>query len=281
MKHLVTSLLCMLLAACSTPSQPPRVPSIVASIPAPAPPAPALPPPAIYDPSDALLKFHTGQAAKIASFSPSDDSSVSPELYKAMRSVRRMAVLVSKTERAVASKHATTDSILDQLHESTIAFNVPESVNVAEKFRIQVILDPKKQVGEVNIEQKGIVVSSKIQVSKIITVKLIAPSFTVVSLSTEEQALAESAPTTWEWDLTPTKPGKQEVKITVDALVQVDDMSANRHITTFDQTVMIDITQQQVIVGWLKQYGQWLWSTILLPIFVFVWKRYVAKKAEE
>jgi hypothetical protein len=190
-------------------------------------------------------------------------------------------VLVSKTERAVASKHATTDSILDQLHESTIAFNVPESVNVAEKFRIQVILDPKKQVGEVNIKQKGIVVSSKIQVSKIITVKLIAPSFTVVTLSTEEQALAESAPTIWEWDLTPTKPGKQEVKITVDALVQVDDMSANRHITTFDQTVMIDITKQQVIVGWAKQYGQWLWSTILLPIFVFVWKRFIAKKAEE
>jgi hypothetical protein len=178
-------------------------------------------------------------------------------------------------------RHTATDNILDQLHAATIAFNVPENVNVADKFRIQVIIDPAKQVGEVTVSQKGTVISSKIQVSKIVTVKLIAPSFTVVNLSSEEQAVADTAPTIWEWDVTPTKPGKQEVKITVDALVKVDDISANRHITTFDQSVFIDITKQQVLFGWLKQYGQWLWSTILLPVFVFVWKRYIAKKADE
>jgi len=202
-------------------------------------------------------------------------------MRKTMRSVRRMAVANVKAERLSVTKHKTTDQVLEQLSSAAIAFNVPEGVNVAEKFRVQVVIDPSKQVGEVVISQKGTIVSSKIQVSKIVTVKLIAPAFTVIALGSEEQAISDTAPTTWEWDLSPTKPGNHEIRITVDALVKVDELSANRHIKTFDQSIFINITKQQLVTGWLKEYGQWLWTTILLPVFAYARKWWNERKKKK
>jgi hypothetical protein len=120
----------------------------------------------------------------------------------------------------------------------------------------------------------GTVISNDIKVSKVISARLVAPTFIITTDIPEQQALAGAEPTIWKWTLKPTIEGKQTIRLAIDAIVIVDGGKAERHIKTFEQTITVDINKPQLITRWLKEYGQWLWTSMLLPLIIWLWRKY-------
>ena len=166
------------------------------------------------------------------------------------------------------------DKILDQLTIANIAFNIPTKRNIEDQFVVQLMVDLNKSTQElVQLINKPEVVVNTARVSKIVTAALIAPTFKVIKITSEEQVITTET-TVWEWELIPTKVGPQEIKLTIDALINVDNTHATKHIKTFEQTIIIDITHKQLLMQYINQYGQWVWTTLLLPLLMWSWKKY-------
>lgn len=189
----------------------------------------------------------------------------------------RVVSTVPGKARAEIVPPPRADAVMDQLQSATFAFVMPEQINVKDRARAQLLVDPSKIASELEqlLTANGQRSSGSIAVSKIVTVKLAAPDFEIETLSPERQAIAETAPTEWLWELTPKRTGSAlPVELTVVAHVNVGRDKAERSIKTFSKVVHVDITPTQQAVAWGTQYGQWAWTTILLPIFGWAWKRY-------
>ena len=171
--------------------------------------------------------------------------------------------------------NARTDTVIDQLYTASMAFSAPEKANIKENITIQLFIDPSKEVKELenSLTQPGVRRGAEIKISKVIIASLSAPDFIIEKVTPEEQAVAQTAPTEWLWTLTPKSTGKNEVKLTITAIVKVDGKEYKYHIKTYEKTMVIVVEPQQVIYDWLAKYWQWLFSTLLLPLGLWLYKR--------
>lgn len=167
------------------------------------------------------------------------------------------------------------DDILDTLSQASMAFSVPRTANVQDRFKVQLLINPSVNPevleGELSIDGKKS--SARILISKIVTAKLTAPGFVVEKITPEEQAISQKQSTEWMWVLTPTKEGKFDVHLDISAVVRVDRMKSSRHIKTFEKDVTITVTKTQQAISIFQEYGEWIWTTILAPIGLWVWSR--------
>lgn len=195
---------------------------------------------------------------------------------KAVKTVEKPTVTVS------ALTPVAQDDVMIQLSQAAIAFNVPDkTINIDETFDIQLVIDPSKTAAELakTITESGVVISNTITISKIVEVQIVAPKFTITTTTPDKQAIATTAPTTWEWTLKPNEAGKQTIKVSVNAIVLVGGKKAPRHISTFEQYITVNITTDQILVRWFKQYWQWLFTALLIPLAVYGWKSYRSGRA--
>ena len=147
-----------------------------------------------------------------------------------------------------------------------------DDVNVCHLGDLGYILTVEEIAKDITVP--GTVISNDIKVSKVISARLVAPTFIITTDIPEQQALAGAEPTIWKWTLKPTIEGKQTIRLAIDAIVIVDGGKAERHIKTFEQTITVDINKPQLITRWLKEYGQWLWTSMLLPLIIWLWRKY-------
>jgi hypothetical protein len=169
----------------------------------------------------------------------------------------------------------SVDNVTNQLYSATMAFSAPDKANIKENITIQLFVDPSKEVEELanSLTNPGVRRGAKIKISKVIIASLSAPDFTIEKITPEEQAVAQTAPTEWLWTLIPKSTGKNEVKLTITAVVKVDGKEYKYHIKTYEKTIVIEVKPQQVIYDWLAKYWQWLFSTLLLPLGLWLYKR--------
>jgi hypothetical protein len=167
------------------------------------------------------------------------------------------------------------DTVINQLYSAAMAFSAPDKANVKEDITIQLLVDPSKEVKELenSLTEPGVRRGAEIKISKVIIATLSAPDFTIEKVTPEEQAVAQTAPTEWLWTITPKSTGKNEVKLTITAVVKVDGKEYKYHIKTYEKTIVIVVKPQQVIYDWLAKYWQWLFSTLLLPLGLWLYKR--------
>jgi len=222
---------------------------------------PAIPPSSIYAPDAVASDPKTLERVQVTGLS-----------------IKKEERKPSKIAYQKSSPKPAPDEILSQIANSaSMAYNVPKDpINIDETFEIQLILDLSKTVEEIakDITVPGTVISNDIKVSKVISARLVAPTFIITTDIPEQQALAGAEPTIWKWTLKPTIEGKQTIRLAIDAIVIVDGGKAERHIKTFEQTITVDINKPQLITRWLKEYGQWLWTSMLLPLIIWLWRKY-------
>lgn len=168
------------------------------------------------------------------------------------------------------------DSILDQLTLAAIAFSVPDFVNIKEKVSVRLLIDPTVTPEELekNLPPSGTHNSAKVAISKIVEATVKAPDFEVTNVTPSKQAIAETAPTEWIWDLTPKAAGTYTVFLTVNAIVSVDGNSAERSIKTFEKAVQIKVTPWQVIVNFFVKYWQWIVTALVIPLGKWLWDKF-------
>lgn len=161
-------------------------------------------------------------------------------------------------------REQSTDAIMAQLTNASMAFTLPEKANIDDEVRAHLLIDANKTVDELAKSLGGDVrASNQIKVSKIIVAKLVAPDFVVTPITPEEQALTKDESTEWIWDLQPKTAGLFTADLVITAVVQVGDKASTHSIKTFSKKLTIDIRPQQAIKKWFKEYWQWIVGMVL------------------
>lgn len=173
------------------------------------------------------------------------------------------------------------DSFVDQLKTANMVMTIPESANINDSVRVELIINAEKEIEKLkqDLTEKGKIYDNTITVSKLVHVNLTAPAFKVENVSPERQILSSVDNTTWLWTLKPSSVGIHNIDVTVTAIVFVKDKEVEHHIKTFKRSVAIEITNTQLITAWLSKYWQWILSTIILPLGIWLYKS--KKKSEE
>jgi len=202
-----------------------------------------------------------------------ENSSVSPV---ESRQPPMIAAPVTKSIARNNPKKSTVspDVVLAQLSGAAMILEAPASANVQDVIHVRLIIDPSKSTAQLVTMSNTAVVAKTIRISKIVEAKLVATGFDIVSMSSTRQAISQTELTTWQWDLSGASPGSHLIYLTINAVVTVDDTKVERTINTLDTSILIEITNSQQLTALIQQYWQWIWSTLLLPIIVWLWKRY-------
>lgn len=170
---------------------------------------------------------------------------------------------------------AQAESIVRQLFSASMVFSVPTEVNIEEDAKVQLIIDPSKEVADIekNITVKGAKTGQTIKISKVIIASISAPNFDVTQVTPEEQVISSDSPTEWLWSLKPKTTGEHSVNVTITAIVSVDGKERKHHIKTFDKTVTVVVKPQQVATSWAEDNWEWLFSTLVIPIGAWAWNK--------
>lgn len=187
---------------------------------------------------------------------------------------------INSIKKAKPNPAKIADDIIAQLEPANMVFSVdPKRSNISDQIAVSVLVDLTQSLEDLkkSAGNSEIVSAAQIRVSKVMIARVVAPNFTVVPITPEEQPISQSETTRWDWQLIPTKTGRHEIHITINAEVTVDGATKVRNIETFRETVEIEITTWQVVKGWISKYWQWSFSTLLLPLGIWLWKRRESK----
>lgn len=215
-------------------------------------------------------------AGAAAAPTPAPSTSPKPQKQPEAPKITRHTVTIEGDATTETKQSQSTDKVISQLHSASMAFSAPEKANIKDDITVHLLIDPSKDLKDLEtiLNGTGKVNSAKVKISKVVIATLSAPDFTIEKVTPEEQAVAETAPTEWIWTLTPKSTGKNEVKMSITAIVTIDGKEHKYHIKTYEKTIIIQVTPQQVVSDWFSKYWQWLFSTLILPLGLYFYKRH-------
>lgn len=171
------------------------------------------------------------------------------------------------------------DAVSKQLFSANLAFAVRDRANIDDDIKAQLLINPGRKLADLekDLTVRGNKTSKKIQVSRVLRATLTAPDFQVTNITDEEQVLADTESTEWLWMLKPKTSGTHEINLSVTAVVKVNGRESKHHLKTFDKTIVIEITKQQVVESWFDENWKWVISTLIIPLLIFLFKERVKK----
>ena len=166
------------------------------------------------------------------------------------------------------------DGILEKLAVGNIAFNAPQTMNLHNTALIQLKLGLTTPTEELKrlIEAEGEKEGARIQVSDRMEARLTGPNFAISAITPETQAVSRSAITEWKWEVKPNSGGRQNLHLTLSAVLNIDGAPTPRVIRTFDKIIEIEVTWDQRVRSFFENNWQWLWAAVIIPLFGWFWK---------
>jgi len=219
------------------------------------------------------------------------DGVVSYEYTDAIRAPR--SVIITPTQRRAASRvintpiiesrAISTDEIVSQLKQANLALTVPKSSNIRNDVPVKLLVSVEQSqqdlIDELNASSNSYVISDNVKISKTMSASITAPDFDINIITPVRQAITEGT-TEWIWSLRPKTSGTHHITVTLVAHVMVDGERVEKHIKTFDKTLQIEITTHQKLTDFFLKYWQWLFTTLLIPIGIGIWK-YIHRKKDK
>lgn len=184
-------------------------------------------------------------------------------------------------------------SILPKNSEGMIAYSVPNEMQVGNKYKIKLRITKNKDnsskidlilgersnntIHEDDIDSK--VVIENIRVESLMSASLIGgeENFSIKEMSTKTQALEDSSYTEWSWVVNPLKGGNNHLKMII--TVVINDNGSSKDIVVFDKSIEVKSNIKFSVKSWFGSYWQWLITTIIIPITIWLYRR-KKKKAE-
>jgi hypothetical protein len=173
---------------------------------------------------------------------------------------------------------SAVDQFLESLAQANIAFNVPPSLNLNDTAQIQLLLSMEQSIEDLknSITQLGEKFGDQIRVSSQMEARLTGQNFKITPITPEVQAIASMERTEWRWEVSPTIEGSHQLHLTVTALLSVEGRDRPKAIRTFDKTIDVTGTATQRISKFIQGNWQWLWTVVLVPIFIWLRKKWWA-----
>jgi hypothetical protein len=152
----------------------------------------------------------------------------------------------------------------------SIVFNMPTSMTLDRRTLIQLAL---ATTGEVRTDAiTPAAADAARHTGQYIEARLSGGDFVIEPVTAGTQALQTARATEWLWLVTPKKPGKQHLQLTVTALTDTDAGSAplRRVLPTFEHTILVSTRWQDDLRGRVETNAAWLWAALLaVPLLLF------------
>jgi hypothetical protein len=157
------------------------------------------------------------------------------------------------------------------------------AVNKTEEIALTVSkgLSREEVLSKVNYLQENVssVKTQSIRISPLMSVDLIDPSgenFRIIPITPKEQFLENNQITFWKWNVTPLKPGNNPLTLSVNIII--DDKTKN--IQVYEDSIYVYSTDTwwDKFVGFFKNNWQYLFSTLLIPVGIYLYRLIFRKK---
>jgi hypothetical protein len=167
------------------------------------------------------------------------------------------------------------DQSLRELDWGNIAFNAPASMRYARPQAVELLLSPSLSVADLQaqLQQKVGAESTRVKISNRMEAQLTGSGFAIEAQEPDLQAVTSQQITRWTWKVTPTGHARQALHLTLSAHIDVSGRDAPLVVRTFDREIQVNITIPQRVSGFIQKNWQWLWTAIVVPIAVYLWKR--------
>jgi flagellar basal body-associated protein FliL len=172
------------------------------------------------------------------------------------------------------------DKALKSLVLGNIAFNTPKEIQWNNTAVIELLLSPSFSVDELKdkIQEAGEREGAKIRVADQMSAVLKSSGFEIKELTPKIQAISFEEITDWKWEITPIKRGEQTLYLTISAILFVNGERTPRKIESYREKIYIKVTFMQLLSFFIKDKWNWLWSVILVPLIIWIWKKWKSKK---
>lgn len=176
-------------------------------------------------------------------------------------------------------KEPAEPSLFSQLRDDAHAvFTSPSSMRFEETTDIELLISPTKSVEELESEltERGQSRSASTQYSNMMEAQLVGDGFNITPLGPSIQPVEAGKTTRWKWQIKPKEGGTQQLKLTLNAVL--NDGKQRIFLQTLKREITVNVKLSQRAAGWLSTLKDmhWLWAAIIVPIgtfFIAWWRR--------
>jgi hypothetical protein len=173
---------------------------------------------------------------------------------------------------------AALDNALEHLQTGNLAYSTPERMKMAETAHI--VARIASSAISVDTLKAGMPSDAGTQVATEATsitpkmkMTLTSADFDITALSSAEQMVAGSTPTTWEWDIVAKHSG--ELRLHLAAVIELGKLS--KDFTTVDREVAVKVDPVDAVGEFVKGNWQWIIATMTAVVGA-VWRFFSARK---
>lgn len=165
-----------------------------------------------------------------------------------------------------------------------VLYQFPDTMTLYKIYNITVRISKDTTLSEVvltNLETNEEIKRTQIQVGSYMTVELkndieTEPHFNITKINSTQQEIDTTLYTTWNFRVKPIKSGESQLNLVI-SVINGD----NKKEIVYSDKVLIKNNISKKILNWWETEWKWAFTTIIIPLFIYLWKRYKSKKEED
>ncbi len=171
-----------------------------------------------------------------------------------------------------------------------ISYSIPDTMEYYKREKV-VLRITKNEIDSIILARANTTINhnfvlvENIRVSNIMSAELIdlstEKSFNIKELSSKEQNIEEFGYTEWQWMVTPLKSGQIPLKLIIKIMIQSDGKSTLKDIPVFEKDIYVYAKPIKSAGNFLKEYWQWFFAVILIPVFKYFFNKREKENEEE
>ena len=147
-----------------------------------------------------------------------------------------------------------------------------------ESAEIQLLVSPTTAIEELKkqVSAPGVVQGKEVPVSEYMEATLYGDNFTIAN-PTQRKLVSRRGTTEWNWDVTPTKVGKQKLHLVLNAIIEYKEGEKPLEIKSFHEFIVVNVTFSQriyLVASTLGTNLQWIAPSLLIPLGIWAWNRW-------
>lgn len=177
----------------------------------------------------------------------------------------------SRTETKIVVRDKTNTVVRTVYGDpGMLLYDIPDSMILSKLYTIKVRI--QKKTSSISKDGTRKPVQSKIQTSGKMEVDLSDPNpegaFKITKINASQQIVETEYYTEWIFNVIPTKSGEQSLNLVV-SIISSDGVKQ----IVFEDAIFVKNKISVKIESFWEKHWQWVFSTILIPIFIYLWKR--------
>lgn len=177
----------------------------------------------------------------------------------------------SRTETKIVVRDKTNTVVRTVYGDpGMLLYDIPDSMILSKLYTIKVRI--QKKTSSISKDGTRKPVESKIQTSGKMEVDLSDPNpegaFKITKINASQQIVETEYYTEWIFNVIPTKSGEQSLNLVV-SIISSDGVKQ----IVFEDAIFVKNKISVKIESFWEKHWQWVFSTILIPIFIYLWKR--------